>query len=257
MINYLFYILTSVMIKVPKFIYVKTIDIYNYYRYKEWENFEGFGLHIYVGLFGRGKTISMVEHAYRLAKKFPQLTVYTNIKLQNFPEHTTIIPLENYQQIIDAPGDSLFVIDEISSIFQSRSWSKFPPALMGQLLQVRKRKKMVLGTAQRFHHVDKLIRDITFNVIQCSCIARRWVFQRYYEAYDVEVENEMRPAPIKWRYNFIQTDFIRNLYDTAELIDDMKKQEFISNEEAINRQGGGSTVISVGEVKKKKKMFGK
>jgi hypothetical protein len=242
----------------PKFCFVKIIDIYNYYKNKEWLNFEGFGLHIFVGLFGKGKTISMVNQAYLIAKRYPQVTIYTNILLQNFPAHTKIVRLTNYNQIIDAPGDSLFLIDEISTLFQSRNWANFPMPLLSQLLQVRKNRKMILATAQRFSHVDKLIRDVTYSVIDCDCKWKRWNFGRWYIAEDWENKNVMN-IPVPYDYStFIQTDFIRNLYDTYELIDNMKKQDFLSSEEILTRQASGSsTVVAIAEQPKKKGLFRK
>ena len=107
--------LFSYIPKIPKFLYLKAIDIYRYFKFKDWINFEGFGLHIYVGMFGSGKTISMVEKAYRIAKAFPQVRILTNMKLVGFPEHTEIIQLKNYKQIIDMPGDTLILKMELMS----------------------------------------------------------------------------------------------------------------------------------------------
>lgn len=250
MIDSLFYLFNKIL-KLPHFAVVKSIDLYFYIKEKRWRIWDGFGLHIYLGLFGKGKTISMVERAYRLAKRYPYLNIYTNINLYNFPDMDRIHKLESYQQIIDAPGDSLFIIDEISTIFSSRKWADFPPALMGQLLQTRKRKKMILATAQRFSHVDKLIRDITFTVIDCSTVLGRWTFLKFYDPVDWENQNAMNPAVFQSRYNFIQTNKVRNLYDTEQLIDDVQKQKFLSNEEIINRQGAVSNIF-VNTAQKKK-----
>ena len=249
--------LFSYIPKIPKFLYLKAIDIYRYFKFKDWINFEGFGLHIYVGMFGSGKTISMVEKAYRIAKAFPQVRILTNMKLVGFPEHTEIIELKNYKQIIEMPGDTLILIDEISSILNSRRWDKegVPPALLGQLLQVRKQKKMLLSTAQRFGHVDKLVRDITFTVIECRTYFKRWTFQTSYDGYDYENANMMKPAIPVGHYDFLQTDKVRNLYDTWELIGNMKKEEFLSDKDILERQGAAGNEVVIGIDKKKRKSF--
>ena len=248
-------LLFSYLPKLPKFLYLKVIDLYRYIKFQEWMNFDGFGLHIYVGMFGSGKTISMVEKAYRIAKAFPQVKILTNMKLVGFPDHTEIIQLKNYKQIIEMPGDTLILIDEISTILNSRRWDKegVPPALLGQLLQVRKQKKMLLSTAQRFGHVDKLIRDITFTVIECKTYFKRWTFQISYDGYDYENANMMKPAIAIGHYDFLQTDKVRKLYDTWELIDNMKKEEFLSDKDILEKQGAASNDIVIGIDKKKKK----
>lgn len=251
-------VLFSYIPKIPKFIYWKAIDLYRYIKNKEWTQFKGFGLHIYVGLFGKGKTISMVEKALAIAKAYPQVTILTNIKLFNFPEHTNIIPLTNFQQIIDSPGDTLILLDEISSILNSRRWDKegVPPALLSQLLQIRKQRKMILATAQRFMHVDKLIRDITFSVRECDTMAGRWTFTKTFDAWEYERSNEMKPAYPYAFDCFIQSDALRESYDTYELIDSMKKEEFLSDAEVISKQGvSGDVFVSVDSKKPKKKLF--
>lgn len=240
---------------IPSFIYWKVIDVYRYFKNKEWKIFDGFGLHIFVGLFGKGKTISMVERAYRIAKKYPYVNIYTNIELKNFPVPQRIYKLTSYKQIIDAPGDSLFVIDEISTLFQSRNWSSFPMPLLSQLLQVRKKKKMILATAQLFEHVDKLIRDVTFSVIDCNNYFSRWQFATTYLAFDWERANVMQPAKPVAYHCFIQTDKIRASYDTYEMIDNLKKEKFLSSEEILTRQASNESSIVAVE-KPKKRLFG-
>lgn len=250
-------ILFSYLPKVPKFLYLKTIDTYRHIKYKEWLNFNGFGLKIYVGLFGAGKTISMIEKAYRIAKAFPQVKILTNMKLEGFPKHTKIIPLTNFKQIIDIDGNTLIIIDEISTILNSRRWDKdgVPPALLGQLLQVRKQRKMLLSTAQRFHHVDKLIRDITHTVIDCDTYFNRWTIQTAYDAEQYESQNTLKPAVPMWHYNFLQTEKIRKLFDTWEIIDNMKKEEFLTDKEILDKQGSSTGDIIIGIDKKKRKLL--
>jgi hypothetical protein len=215
-------------------------DKFLYIKNKEKYIFKGFGLHIYVGLFGSGKTSSMVHDSYILAKKYPQLTILTNMQLKGFPKHTNIIPLENFQQIIDAPHNTLILIDEISTVFNSRDWKTegIPATLLGTLLQVRKERKMLYATAQRFNHVDSLIRQITYSVRECKCILGRWNIVKVYDGYDYELKtgnSMLKSKPLKF-YGFIQTDFLRNLYDTVEMVQKMKKTKYITDIEALQKQ---------------------
>ena len=95
---------------------------------------------------------------------------------------------------------------------------------------------MIIGTAQRFAHVDKLLRDITYNVIDCN---KTWRFQHctFYDGWDYE--NCQNPDMLK-RVDH-EWMFIRNIdydsYDTSEIIDNTKRTEFISNEEIMNNRG--------------------
>ena len=136
------------------------IDFFDYIKNKKWNVWNGFGLNIYVGMFGKGKTLSATKYVLKQAKRY-NLNVISNIKLNGYP----YIPLTNWQQIVEAEGNTIILIDEISTVFNARQWKDFNINLLFQLLQCRKNKKMIVGTAQRFAHVDKLLRDITYNVI--------------------------------------------------------------------------------------------
>jgi hypothetical protein len=220
------------------FCYIKIFDIIKYYKNKEWLIFNGFGLHFYVGLFGSGKTSTMVHDAYKLACKYPSMSILTNMSLFNFPEHTNIILMKDYKQIISAPPDTLILIDEISSIFNSRDWKKggIPAPLLSTLLQVRKERKMLYATAQRFQHVDALFRQITFTVRQCECWLNRWNFINIFDGFDYENSNVVKTAVSIDSYSFVQTDKVRKLYDTTELIQKIVTTDFISDKEILEKQ---------------------
>lgn len=256
LISIISYYINKAIPNIPRLLYYKIIDIYRYFKYREWEKFRMYGLYIYLGMFGSGKTISMVNKAYKLCKKYKDLKVLTNFKLEGFPEHTEIIPLTNYRQIIDIEGNTLILLDEISSIFNSRNWAKagIPADLIGLLLQVRKERKVIMGTAQRYKHVDALIRQITAQVIECSTLFNRWTKNIYYDALEYEQTIDMyniKPIPLE-RDMFIQTEKIRKLYDTYEMIDKAKKQEFLTDKEILEKNGISTITIIPNESKKKK-----
>lgn len=254
-INKIIYFITQL----PKFIFYVIWDLILYIKNKEWRKFKGYGLHIYIGLFGAGKTTAMVRDAYNLAHRYKDMNILTNLKLRNFPEHTKITKLVHYKQIVDCEANTLILIDEISSIFNSRDWKKggIPAPLLSHLLQVRKQHKMMFATAQRWKHVDKLIRDITFTVRTCKTICKRWTWVYHFDAIDIEEENSMKPAFPTDISAFIMTNKIRSLFDTDELIEKLNKTEYISDAEILEKQGlgdGGVTVINTDKKLKKKRV---
>ena len=88
-----------------------------YFNYKN--IFQGWGIHLYTGKFGTGKTSTLVQIAYDYCLKYPQLSILSNIKIQNFPEYTKIYHLESATDILNAPPNCLVIIDEIGTIFNS------------------------------------------------------------------------------------------------------------------------------------------
>lgn len=230
------------------------IDLYHSIKDKWYLIFEGWGLHVYVGRFGHGKTISMVRDAYLLAKRYPQLSIVTNIQLQGFPVHTNILPLKTPQDILNAPKNTLVLIDEIGTIFNSRDFASskesIPKILFQHLCQCRKRRLMIYATSQRWNFVDKQLRDIVATVRVCRLYLKhpysRLNTIHIYDSveYDRAFTNPLAPLKCIQSYVFIQTDQIRNLYDTSELVQNMLKDDYISDSEILANRGENVSNIS-------------
>ena len=155
----------------PTFLLYCFYDWLIYRHYRKNDLFYGWGIHLFTGRFGAGKTSLMVIKAYELCKKYPQLHILTNLKLTNFPVYTNIMHLSCVDDILQAPENTLVLIDEIGTIFNSRDFmsgkKSVPKALFQHLAQCRHRKMMILGTVQRFLLLDKQIRDISATVTEC------------------------------------------------------------------------------------------
>lgn len=231
----------------PMFCYYVIFDKLCYNYYKKRKLFYGWGIHLYTGKFGQGKTSLMTIQAFKLCKKYPQLSVLTNLKLDNFPEHTKIIPLKTAQDILNAPENCLVLIDEIGTLFNSRDFSSgknsVPKPLFQHLCQCRKRKLMTLATVQRFTLLDKQIRDITATVTECSSsfshpFSRMLTGLTYdideYEAYTI---NRLYNPRIMSATVTIQKDQYRKLYDTSELIQGLLTLDYLSDSEIMQNQG--------------------
>lgn len=207
------------------------IDFFDYIKNKKWNVWNGFGLNIYVGMFGKGKTLSATKYVIEQANRY-KLNVISNIKLNGIE----YVPLTNWKQIVDCDGNTIILIDEISTVFNSRNWKDFNINLLFQLLQCRKNKKMIVGTAQRFSHVDKLLRDITYNVIDCNKYWRL-LHNDYFDGWDYEnCQNPRMLHKVFHCWKFISNKDFKS-YDTSEIIDNAKRTDFISNNEIIAARG--------------------
>lgn len=231
----------------PKLFFNFGKDLFNYIFYRYRLEFDGWGLHLYVGKFGCGKTSSMVYDAYLLCLKYPQLKILTNLKLNNFPTYTVILSLRSGQDILSAPKNTLVLIDEIGTIFNSRDFSKskdsVPKILFQHICQCRKRKLMIYSTTQRWNFLDKQLRDICATVRECSLSVsyrfNRFATIKHYDSveYDLAFSNPLIPLSCYFGTHYVQTDFIRNLYDTDELIASMLSMDYLSDEEILVNQG--------------------
>lgn len=215
-------------------------DLYHYIKEKKWKKFDYFGIDMFVGMFGHGKTLSLAEKAQFLYKKYgDSIQFISNIKLNGIP----YTPLLNFNQLVDLGTDeqsayqgTVVIIDEISSVLSHRNYSNFPIELIGLLCQQRKRHVYIMCTAQRFFMVDKIWRSITTRVIDCT---KYWRFQHgeYYDAWDYE--NASNKDMLKRLFHdwWFVKDATYNAYDTSEMVTKDACNNFISNEEAIIRKG--------------------
>ena len=221
------------------------LDLYRYLRHREYRRFNNYGIDMFVGMFGHGKTLSMVNKANSIYKRYgDSIIFYSNFKLHNIP----YVPLINFNQIVDLGQDMpegvqgyVILIDEISSVLSHRNYANFPLELIGLLCQQRKKHVYIMCTAQRFFMVDKIFRSITTNVIDCS---KFWRFAHnvYYDAWDYENAMNNKLILRSDHLWYFVKDKLYNSYDTSEMISKTSAKDFISNEEAIVRKGLDSTV---------------
>ena len=251
-------VLIKKLFHVPQFLYLVCGDYIKWCMAKGWLDFDKWGLHLYVGAFGAGKTCSLVHDAYQIAKAFPQVTIISNFALFNFPSHTKILPLVSVNDILNAPSNSLILIDEIGTIFNSRDFlgkKGVPKLLFQHICQVRKRNVQILATAQRWNFLDKQLRDITATVTT-NAVGFKHPFSRMvtcicYNSYDYDLaftNPAYKPLPLGTAV-YCQTDKLRNSYDTSELVETLLASDYISDDEiAINR---GDFARSPSEISRK------
>ena len=242
----------------PRFIMYHVYDKLQYIRYKEKKTFTGWGIHLFVGRFGAGKTSTMVKLAYDLCRQYKQLTVVTNISLKNFPDWTNIIPLRTVDDILNAPPDTLVLIDEIGTLFNSRDFSsgeRLPKSLFQHLCQCRKRRMMIYGTVQRYCLLDKQIRDVSATVSDCKVyfkhpFSRLCIVSTYdVDDWDLYQSNPMYTPKRLDSKVYVQSEKHRQLYDTSALVEGLLKQKYIPDNEIL--QNRGESERSLTEVSRK------
>jgi len=85
-------------------VYYGVRDTYEYYKYRKWEDFNYYGIDMFIGMFGHGKTLSMTHKARILYKKYgDSIRFVSNYKLNDIP----YVPLENFNQIVKLGQDAL------------------------------------------------------------------------------------------------------------------------------------------------------
>lgn len=214
-------------------LYQRTIDkwiLFVYYLYVDKKAAKGvqappYGIRMYVGLPGTGKTVSMVEYLMRLRAAYPKIKIYTNFGFRH--QNGEITNLDDFQKINDPEG-VVFAVDEVQLSFQARQFGNFPSEMIFLLTQNRKFKKHFVCTAQLFEHVDKVFRDLTNTVVQCKNWGSRWFFQKAYTTLDYRVkinpDGEKQPFSL-WKYSFVASDDTFDAYDTYCVVKQFEREQ--------------------------------
>lgn len=185
--------------------------------------FNEYGLHLFCGEQGSGKTTAVVELIQRWQQRYPLMKVITNMDMKGEDKK-----LNHWRDILGYTNGiygTAVVIDEIQSWFSSNESKNFPPEMITEISQQRKQRKAIIGTAQVFSRVAKPIREQTsfiylpMTLFGCLTIVRKT--KREY--WDDEKQRFKRYCGV---YFFVHTDEIRNAFDTYKKIERYSRDGF-------------------------------
>lgn len=239
-------------------------DFYKYVYYKEYNVCKTGEIVGFVGLFGKGKTLSATHKVRTIYKKknnklvwdrsrqkfvTQKIEIVSNVNLLDVP-YTSFVGLNQIFQAAemnkqkDIENDTYTVTlvlgDEFSVQLNSRSFKdNINPLFLNTLLTCRHHHISLYYTAQRFGHVDALLRQVTSYVVDCD---KKWRLQcQYkYDAWDMEnATNALLIKPIG-RGGFFVTDRDYYSYDTLATVQNLKKKfdenDMLSEDEILQLQ---------------------
>lgn len=193
-------------------------DFIRYVRYRKWRECRTGEIVAYCGLFGRGKTLSMVHKVCDVYRRYDGRKVYDPVRKKWVTQRVHVIsnvslsiPYSEFvslQQVVDAAERrkayddehdtrTITVIagDEFSVQLNSRQFkNNFNPLLLNTILTCRHHYISLYYTSQRFAHVDALLRQVTGYVVDCDKV---WRFQKNYRYDAWEMENATNAMLLK------------------------------------------------------------
>lgn len=217
----------------------------------------------YTGLFGKGKTLSAVHKVVSAYRRYdgkkvwcPRRKAYVTQRVKVISNVALSIPYEEFvslEQIVlaaernqeqDDQNHTLTVTlvlgDEFSVQMNSRNFkTNIDPLFLNTILTCRHYYISLYYTAQRFGHVDALLRQVTNYVADCD---KLWRFQRLklYDAWDMEnASNTKLLTPFSRRCWFVrERDY--QAYNTLACVGNLKKSmkagDMMSEEEILKLQ---------------------
>lgn len=253
----------TILLNIFSVIYYSVVDIFNYFKYKKYNDCPTGEMIAFTGHFGKGKTLSMIHYVKRYYKKYNNKRVYdkktgefVTQKIHILSNVNLDIPYEqfndlgqiiwwaehrvNYDLMNKTRTITLVVGDEFSVQMNSRNFKKnLDPLLLNSILTCRHHYISIFMSSQRFNHLDALLRSVTQKVYECDKLLRLET-NRVYDAW--EVENSSNPLNIKPLRKIVW--FVRNRdynsYDTLACVGNLTKcyenGDMISESEIIELQ---------------------
>lgn len=239
------------------------VDAYYYIIHRKANTLGTGELVAYTGLFGKGKTLSAVHRVTSAYYRYDGRPVWCprrkqivtqrvhvisnvalNIPYEDFQNLSQVVTAAERQREYDDEHGTLTVTlvlgDEFSVQMNSRNFkTNIDPLFLNTILTCRHYNISLYYTAQRFGHVDALLRQVTSCVVDCN---KLWRFQRlnYYDAWDMEnAANPQMITPYRRDCWFVK-DSDYNAYDTLACVGNlnksMKEGDMLSEEEILKLQ---------------------
>ena len=203
-------------------------------RDKHRGEFREYGFTFFVGRQGAGKTISMVRYLEVMKERYPDCLVVANF--QYYRADRIMTDWRDLLTIRNGTKGVIFAIDEIHSEYDSSKWADIPEDLLSEISQQRKQRVKIIASAQFFGRVAKPLREQAVSVVACRTLFGRLTLNREYDAleYISVIDNPLAAAqkikPLR-KSSFVQSDFLRQCYDTYAKVERMRQTKFIRRSE--------------------------
>lgn len=194
------------------------------------DNFDIYGVHVFAGEQGSGKSIAAVHFIKCIMERNPCCCVASNINL-NF-QNSKIEDWTDILQTCNGEDGQVIFLDEIQNWFSSNESKNFPPEMLTEITQQRKQRKCVVGTSQVFTRISKPIREQITLLYKPMTIAGCLTIVRVYK---VALNDDGTVKDMKRRrvYAFVHDDELRSCYDTYEKVERLTLKGFQPRSEQL------------------------
>lgn len=126
------------------------------------------GIWVFCGPQGSGKTLSAVQCVQKMARAYPKAIVCTNLDVKGIENE--VIQFEDYsqlEQLSNGINGIIFLLDEIHILWNSLESKEIPISEMACFCQMRKNRRVIVGTSQVYGRIAKPIREQLQYVVDC------------------------------------------------------------------------------------------
>lgn len=209
---------------------IKTISYNLLFARNNPDYFYPAGIWVFCGPQGSGKTLSAVQCLKRICKEYPKALVVSNLKVKGLDRE--IIPFTDYEQLItldNGVNGIIFLLDEIHVLWNSLESKEIPISEMACFCQMRKNRRVIIGTSQVYSRIAKPIREQLQYAITCrnyfGLLQHNTVID---PAESIEKNGVLEAKIVCQRFWFHHPD-LYNSYDTLFKITRAKRKEASHN----------------------------
>lgn len=126
------------------------------------------GIWVFCGPQGSGKTLSAVKCLKEMAVDYPKAVIVSNIEIKGLDRE--VIPFTDYDQLTNMSNGTngiIFFLDEIHVLWNSLESKDIPISEMATFCQMRKDRRVIIGTSQVYSRIAKPIREQLQYIIMC------------------------------------------------------------------------------------------
>ena len=127
------------------------------------------GIWVFTGAQGSGKTLSAVKCLKEIIKDYPKAIICSNLEIKGLDRE--IIPFTDYSQLSELSNGIegvIFFLDEIHVLWNSLESKDIPISEMACFCQMRKERRVIIGTSQVYGRIAKPIREQLQYIIDCK-----------------------------------------------------------------------------------------
>lgn len=178
------------------------------------------GIWVFCGPQGSGKTLSAVQTAQKIAHEYPNARVISNFEFElldgSRPEE--FIDYDQLTNEDNGISGLIFVLDEIHVLWNSLESKNIPITEMAALCQMRKSRRLIIGTSQVYGRIAKPIREQLKYVILCRNFLKVLQVNEVCDpTMSTEINGNISPEVLCTRWWF-HTPALYKSYETLEKI---------------------------------------